>query len=99
MAVPLVLNRPLIVTAAPSWDADRYTSAVAEARRFVAQAEKALAGQPSPHTFPVETQRAMNASMASPPVDRAKDGVVNGVPVRILLPEHGAATGVYLHIH
>ena len=78
-------------------DAEAYAGAIAQARQFVAQAERALAGQPSPHTLPLDVQRSLNASMASAPVAAAEDRAVNGVPVRVFVPD--TVTGVYLHIH
>src|SRR5205085_9818507 len=67
---------------------------------FLARAGKAMVGQPSPHTLPLEVQRALNQASASPPVAAATDDVIAGIPVRIIPPPGGTRTrGVYLHIH
>ena len=71
--------------------------AVAEARAFVATAERAMAALPSSHTLPVEVQRAGMAATADPVDERTTAGVIGGVPVRLFEPAH--ANGTYLHIH
>src|SRR3954465_9098474 len=59
-----------------------------------------MVDQPSPHTLPLEVQRAFNRSMASPPVPTATDDIIAGIPVRMVRPHESTATdGVYLHIH
>lgn len=72
-------------------------TATAEARRFVKQAEIALATMPSSHTLPVEVQRAGMAAGAEPARAEAEVDVIGGVPVRILEPAN--IDGTYLHIH
>jgi acetyl esterase len=68
-----------------------------EIRRFVRDAEAALATMPSSHTLPVEEQRAGMAAGAEPIDPRTTVGEIGGVPVRVFEPDaHG---GTYLHIH
>jgi acetyl esterase/lipase len=71
--------------------------ATAEARAFVAQAEAALATMPSPHTFPVEVQRAGMATGAEPVDPRTTVDEIAGVPVRVFEPPR--PRGTYLHLH
>lgn len=71
--------------------------AVTEARTFVRQAEQALAAMPSPHTLPVEVQRAGMAAGAEPVLPQAEVADIAGVPVRILEPDN--VEGTYLHLH
>ncbi|MEN3271741.1 MAG: acetyl esterase [Actinomycetota bacterium] len=73
-------------------------TAVAEARRFVANAEAAIASMPSPHTLPLDVQRQMMAAGAEPLDPRTTTDVIGGVPVRCFEPE-GQLAGTYLHIH
>lgn len=75
-----------------------HDTAVSEARAFVAAAEAAMAGMPSPHTFPVDLQRAQMAAGAEPVDPRTTTEVIGGVPVRCFEPD-GAIDGTYLHIH
>lgn len=60
-------------------------------------AERALASLPSPHTLPVEEQRAAMAAGAEPARSEAELDHVAGVPVRVLEPDN--VDGTYLHIH
>ena len=71
--------------------------AVDECRAFVADAERAMATMPSPHTFPVEVQRAGMAAGAEPADPRTRTDVIAGVPVRIF--DVDAPDGTYLHLH
>jgi acetyl esterase len=70
---------------------------VAEAKAFVAAAEAQTATLPSPHTFPVEVQRAAMAAGAEPTRPDARVEEIAGVPVRVLEPE--MIDGTLLHVH
>jgi acetyl esterase len=70
---------------------------VAEARALVAQIEAQTSTMPSPHTFPVEVQRAGMAAGAEPERDDAVADTIAGIPVRILEPPR--VDGTFLHIH
>lgn len=70
---------------------------LAEAGAFIAEIEALAATGPSPHTLPVEEQRAGMASGAEPPLPQAVADEIAGVPVRILEPD--TVDGTYLHIH
>ena len=71
--------------------------AVDEIRAFVAQAEPVIAAMPSPHTLPVEEQRASMAAGAEPVDPRTRTDVIAGVPVRVF--DVDAPDGTYLHLH
>ena len=71
--------------------------AVDEAKIFVAEIERQTAAMPSPHTLPVEAQRAGMAAGAEPTLPQAREERIAGVPVRILEP--GTIDGTFLHIH
>lgn len=71
--------------------------AVAEAKAFVADVEAQTASMPSPHTFPVELQRAGMAAGAEPTLDHARVEEIGGIPVRVLEPP--TVAGTFLHIH
>jgi len=71
--------------------------ATAEAKAVAAEIEAQAAAMPSPHTLPVETQRAGMTAGAEPPLPQAIVDEIAGVPVRILEPE--IAHGTFLHIH
>jgi acetyl esterase len=71
--------------------------AVDEAKAFVAEIEAQTAAMPSPHTFPVEVQRAGMASGAEPTLDHARTETIAGIPVRVLEPSD--VRGTFLHIH
>ena len=71
--------------------------AVREARTFVREATRALAGAPSPHTLPLEVQRANMAATAEPALAQAETDEIAGVPVRVLEPDN--VEGTYLHLH
>ena len=73
-------------------------AAVDEARAFVAAAEAQTASLPSPHTFPVDVQRAAMAAGAEPAVPHAAVDTIAGRPVRVLSPE-GDVDGTFLHLH
>ncbi|HVM54431.1 MAG TPA: alpha/beta hydrolase [Acidimicrobiales bacterium] len=70
---------------------------VAEARELAARAEAFAATQPSPHTLPVDVQRALMAAGASPRSPDTQARTVDGVPVRVMAVPDPAA--VYLHLH
>jgi acetyl esterase/lipase len=73
-------------------------AAIDEARAFVATAEAAMTGLPSPHTLPLQVQRDLMASGAEPVDPRTTTAIVGGVPVRCFEPDVDVA-GTYLHIH
>jgi acetyl esterase/lipase len=76
-------------------DIDAVTAA--EARAFIGEIEALAATMPSPHTLPVEEQRAGMAAGAEPASPRAVVDEIAGVPVRILEPD--TVDGTFLHIH
>jgi len=79
-----------------------------ETRAFNAEVEALLATQPSVHTLPPEvTRRArrQGRGVFPPPeyLPQARDVEIptrgGSIPARVLVPESGEPTGVYLHIH
>lgn len=83
-------------------------STLEETRAFNAEIERLLSTQQPVHTVPAEvTRRARREGRGifPPPVylPQARDVHVPGrggaIPVRVLMPESGAPTGVYLHLH
>jgi len=87
---------------------DTTTSTLEETRALNAQIERELSTQPSVDTLPPEvTRRARREGRGifPPPVflPQARDLHIPGrggdIPLRILAPQTGAPTGVYLHLH
>jgi len=70
---------------------------IVEAKAFVAQIEAQTATMPSPHTLPVDVQRAGMATGAEPPLPHARVDELGGVPIRVLEPDD--ARGTFLHLH